>query len=186
MLQNYHQLKERINENFNNADVLHLLLNELKYRKRNKAIELRQYVTERLADLSKQSFHWPSTAVMESHSALSGNQFWYERGLLSFLGYAVGQTGAFTSERRRVLDYTYNKIIPRVHSHEYMEEWGEPQTSQRLKKIARSIASFARTAKRKVNSDMQMAITEWEQDLSYLKKTYYKGIYDFSWPSTKF
>jgi hypothetical protein len=63
-----------------------------------------------------------------------------------------------------------------------MAEWGEPKSINRLKKLADSLATFARNARRRRSSDMDHAIAEWEEDLKYLKDTYYTGRFRFDWP----
>ena len=88
------------------------------------------------------------------------------------MGYAVGQKGAYRNRRQQVLDYVFNERLPKVQSHEYMAEWGEPRSELRLKKIANSLATFAKNARRRRSSDMDLAIAEWEEDLRYLKETY--------------
>jgi hypothetical protein len=121
---------------------------------------------------------------MPGSEALQGDQFWYEHGVLSFLGYKVGQKGVTEKSRREILDYAVHKRLPNVDSKEYIQEWGMPATTVRLKKLAESLAAFARNAKRKQTADMEQAIREWEADLEYLQSQYYKGRYDFGWPVT--
>jgi hypothetical protein len=130
-----------------------------------------------------QSFRWPTTAVIgDSASALRIAHFDYDQGLLKFMGYAVGQKGAYRNRRQQVLDYVFNEKVPKVQSNEYMAEWGEPKSMNRLKKLADSLATFARNARRRRSSDMDHAIAEWEEDLKYLKDTYYTGRFRFDWP----
>jgi hypothetical protein len=135
-------------------------------------------------ELSREAFAWPRIAVLPSGDALNTDQWQYSHGLLSFLGYNVGQKGAYRNERQHILDYVYNERLPRVDSVEYMAEWGELETSRRLRKLAESLASFARMARRKNSADMRLAISEWEEDLAVLKTKYYDGRYDnvFFWP----
>lgn len=136
-------------------------------------------------------FPWPSTAVMDQGSALAGRHFDYQDGVLSFLGYQVGKTSPLSvGERRLVLDYVYFEELPQVQSRTYMNGWGGADTSNRLKKMADSIASFTRDAKRKdIKSGKKVykvAVSHWEADLAYLKREYYDGVYDsrFPWPDT--
>ena len=66
-----------------------------------------------------------------------------------------------------------------------MKEWNAPKTPWRLKKIANCLATFAKNAKRRSNSDsFRQAIEDWEDDLAWLKRNFYTGIYDskFVWP----
>ena len=59
---------------------------------------------------------------------------------------------------------------------------GNPQSDTRLKKLANSLATFTRNARRRRNSDMNQAIIEWEEDISYLKNKYYTNRFGFDWP----
>ena len=136
--------------NWSSPAVLQSTLAELKFRRTKRAGEVRTKVTQRLEEMSREAFLWPKTAVMDAKRAMDTDQFWYEHGLLKFLGYQVGQKGALKTERWSILDYVYNNdILPRVHSVEYMDEWGKAKTGRRLKKMADSLATFARNAKRK-------------------------------------
>ncbi len=54
----------------------------------------------------------------------------------------------------------------------------------RLRKTAESIAAFARNAKRKSDNALARAVSAWEADLAYLKKTFDDGRYDFPWPKS--
>jgi hypothetical protein len=169
-------------------NVLQSILAELKYRKTKKAKQLYETVVLRINELQRQEqmlFRWPSTAVVaDSQKALSSNFFDFEEGLLKFMGYAVGQNGCYRTRRREILDYVFHETLPRVQSTEYMQEWGTNGSSIRLQKIANCIASFVRAAKRRKNASMELAIEEWEEDLSYLKDKYYRTKDGYGWPST--
>jgi hypothetical protein len=167
---------------WNDPTTPQVILAELLFRSRVKARTLRTKISERLVELSKESFLWPSTAVLPSSRALSGDQFWYSEGILSFMGYRVGYNGVPASNRRDILDYVYHEAVPRVNSSVYMTSWGSPKSSRRLQKMAESLAAFARNAKRNLFADMSMAIDDWETDLDYLECTIYEGRYDFKWP----
>ena len=170
----------------NNISHLQEVLSELKYRKSKKAVELYKKIAARISYLSAkevQNFRWPTTAIIgDSTSALRIAHFDYDQGLLKFMGYAVGQKGAYRNRRQQVLDYVFNEKVPKVQSNEYMAEWGEPKSTDRLKKLADSLATFARNARRRRSSDMDHAIAEWEEDLKYLKDTYYTDRFRFDWP----
>jgi hypothetical protein len=68
-----------------------------------------------------------------------------------------------------------------------MAEWSEPETAVRLKKIADSLAAFARNGRRNEKQDMSEAVNHWVTDLAWLKTEYYDGHYDsrFAWPNQK-
>jgi hypothetical protein len=69
---------------------------------------------------------------------------------------------------------------------EYLQQWGKPNSKERLHKIADSIATFARLKKGMPNADSYgSAIQDWEDDLQWLKQTFYKPFMRFRWPSTR-
>ena len=114
-----------------------------------------------------------------------------EKGNVLFWGYSpLGtlhqrQSGfCFQGTRRQILHCVLFNELPRVNSPDYVEEWGVPRTDKRLKKMAESIASFARNAKRNNSTSMKYAIADWENDLSYLFKNYYHRSLGFCWPDT--
>lgn len=67
-----------------------------------------------------------------------------------------------------------------------MEEWGQPNTVDRLKRIAEQIASQIRKASaRAYSADSAEAIDDWRRDLARLEATSYHGHFRFrrsSWP----
>lgn len=168
--------------------VLSDILDELLFRRRRIAVNLRGRIVERLRELQEQSFSWPSTDARVDSGKL-GEVDWPKEGLLSFMGYRVGQKGAVEESRRAILDYIYARDVPNVTSVDYMLKWGKPNTGKRLLKLARSIGNFVKNAKRKDVIAYMVSIIEWESDLDYLKRKYYTGRYDFGrdrfkWPLT--
>lgn len=136
-----------------------------------------------LTFLSEVGFDWPTTIV---HGG-GGSKLptgWEKRGLFKHLGYAVGRSGRSEEERRKALRKAYTvRWLPSSLPPDYRSEWGRPRSSMRLQKMADSIASLCRLAKRRPQN-MKIAIAEWEQDLEWLRVTYYDGHYQFEWPST--
>lgn len=107
-------------------------------------------------------------------------------GLLGHLGYTVGEQGLGTFDRQTILDKVYEmETLPQVSNQMYREQWGEPETAKRLKKMAWSIATFRKNHLRQPNTYAK-AIRHWEKDLGYLERNFYKGKFekDFQWPST--
>jgi hypothetical protein len=86
------------------------------------------------------------------------------------------------SQRRQILDTIFIHSLSFVNDTNYLREWGEPKTKERLKKLADCIAAFTRNAKRRNADSYSKAIQDWEADLAYLKRTYYDG--HFQWPRT--
>lgn len=92
--------------------------------------------------------------------------------------------GESHTRRRAILRYAFESVLPPVFPPKYMLEWSRPSSAPRLRKIAESLASFARSAKRRDDGRMQQAIAEWESDLGYIHETFYVGRFQFGWPSS--
>ena len=133
------------------------------------------------------AFDWPSTYISpdDTKKWLNVDVFLnLQEGYLKYEGYTVGKSGHSRLERRKTLDHCYlDGVVPSVFPDEYVSEWGTPATSTRLNKIASCIATFCSNAKKKRVPPLE-AIGDWEEDLQYLKSTYYEGQYLFEWPST--
>ena len=173
---------------WNNLILLNKLYAELKFRTTKAGVRVRNIVFERIEELkleTETAFEWPSTDAPAGQGGFTGDQYWYQEGVLSYVGYRVGIThGIAKIKRQEILDCVLFNELPRVNSPDYMEAWGQPKTSKRLKKLSESIASFTRNAKRKNNFSMEVAIEDWEHDLSYLFENYYHHKLGFYWPDT--
>ena len=129
-------------------------------------------------------FDWPSTYVGPSGLHLSESG-WAKEGLLKHMGYRVGRAAPSESQRRAILLQVYQqKQLPIVGSRDYVESWGEANSATRLKKIADSLAAFARMAKRREEKQLELSISQWEADLEWLRNSVYSGRHRFVWPST--
>lgn len=129
-------------------------------------------------------FPWPSTEVGASigSSAVAGFR---SEGMLSYLEYRVGKTAGLPANvRQSILARAFEGKLPRVFEPAYMNEWGQPRSAQRLRKMAESLAAFARNFKRLDEDRYDEAIRQWEQDLDFLYFRYYVGRFGFGWPST--
>ena len=130
---------------------------------------------------------WPSTDVSGGGGVEIDDSNWPQVGVLSKMGYKVGKDGIYDQNmRHQVLNMIYLKeqgALPRVMSKSYLDEWGLAGSCKRLEKMANSIATFCRNAKRKDN-DMTVAIKHWEEDLKWLKQKYIDSHCVFQWPST--
>jgi hypothetical protein len=130
---------------------------------------------------------WPPQALQSRSVALKADCYWYEHGVLSFMGYHVGESSALSAEQRRsILAYVLAEQIPKVNDPAYMSKWGDPGSEKRLRKMADSLATFARSAKLNKHADKSIAVFEWESDLVYLKRTFYRfgTKHLWKWPST--
>jgi len=130
-------------------------------------------------------FNWPTTLVSEvmGNARVSGG--WPTNGMLNAFGYHVGKTNGIPScARRHILRFLFEERLPLVYDTAYTAEWSRPATAGRLKKLAETIAQLVKNAKRNTGLDYAEAISEWEDDLSFLWSTYYVGHFRFSWPIT--
>ena len=129
---------------------------------------------------------WPREAEVSAAVAFSDQAFSCSEGVLGFMGYHVGHISTLTEgQRRRILDYVFLGPLPMVNGPDHMRSWGRPRTSTRLRTIARSLAKFARNARQQPIGDWGKAITEWENDLAYLKTKYFdRRARDWKWPKT--
>jgi hypothetical protein len=169
-------------DNWNNPPILEELFFELQFRRRKLAVSLRSQIVQRLIEL-QENFRWPSTDASVGSGKLDSTN-WPKKGLLSFMGYATGLKGANEDSRRDILDFIYTENVLNVTSVEYMQTWGKPDTGKRLLKLARTLAKLVQNEKRKDSNTYMISIAEREADLKYLKKKYYIGRYDFTWPRT--
>ncbi len=180
-------LSKLVDERRNDRAFLSEILQELLFRKRKVAVELRSVIHQRIQELGGY-FVWPPTNTDEE----AGNgTFEIDRpkvGLLKQMGYQVGLIGVSDENRRDALDAVFcEDLAPRKHpSHSaaYVAEWGPPESPLRLQKMANSIATFTANMKRNWASRSDHSIIQWESDLAYLKQKYYVGRFHFDWPST--
>jgi hypothetical protein len=135
---------------------------------REQAIKLRQAVSSSWGVLAAQGrwFAWPTTLAPQGTRALKGI-CWRPRGMLDYLGYHVGETHPTPRDIRScILQYAFECHLPPLNDPTYLSEWGEPQTTQRLKKLANTLAALTRNAKRLDAMSYATAIDDWEGDLT--------------------
>lgn len=139
----------------------------------------RGYVTY---DGESGDFRWPTTKAPGGGGSLMLKEL-PKIGPLNALGYRVGKGARGPAQRHRLLTKAFLEDLPMV---EGVEEWGANNSSQRLQKMALSIAAFARNAKRRSSANWAKAIVQWENDLEYLRVSHYVGRFDGVWvfPST--
>ncbi|WP_143167853.1 hypothetical protein [Chroogloeocystis siderophila] len=181
------ELERIADSEWNNPHILSELHYELQFRTRKKARTLLLRISERLTALkgTKTLVQSTTTATTKIESQeLSGDIFKYQEGLLKLYGYKVGVNGLPENQRRQILNQIFLYPLRSIDNVSYLNEWGQPGTAKRLKKLAESIAAFTRNAKRHNTGAYNKAIQEWEADLAYLKRTYYNERFDFHWPQT--
>jgi len=113
-------------------------------------------------------FKWPDTHAPGGHGSLTAED-WMSLGPLKFLGYTVGRDGHGQVLRWAILKRVFEGVLPPVFPAEYLSLWGAPGSPKRLSKMAESIASFARSAKRRDANGLALAIADWESDLKHLE-----------------
>lgn len=149
------------------------------------AFKLRDKISETWRHQAKLDkwFPWPTTSAPRGTGGLN-KIGWTERGMLDYLGYHVGNTQPTPQrERELILEYTFECHLPPLNGHSYYVEWAKPQTPQRLKKLANTLAAFTRNAKRRESPSLTTAIDDWEHDLQFLRERYYENL--FCWPGTE-
>jgi hypothetical protein len=135
--------------------------------------------------LAGKPFFWPSTEAGAGDGSLLA-EGWQEEGLLKEFGYEVGLASELSQwERETVLAGVFECVVPPMFPPSYVAEWGPPGSAERLCKMAHTLASLVRNAKRKRGADMRSAIRDWEQDLVFLYRTYYIHRFGFAWPETE-
>jgi hypothetical protein len=132
--------------------------------------------------LFNQEFPWPETAFEDGPPATIGEGFDSEDASspLYKIGYSVAQQVALSPSRRHeLLEEAYaEERLPWCISDEYMEDWGDANSRKRLRRIAWHLHLMTKRFKRH-----EEAVARWESDLDWLKRTYYKPIQRFRWPS---
>lgn len=135
--------------------------------------------------LSELGFDWPSTFVSGGGDTELYEADWPKVGLLKHMGYKVGNGGIKkVKQRQKILKKVYvSSDLPVVKSRSYMDEWGKAKSCKRLQKMANSLATFYKNARRR-HDPPTLAICHWKTDLDWIHEEFYRGHCSFSWPST--
>ncbi|SIR01675.1 hypothetical protein SAMN05880582_105228 [Rhizobium sp. RU20A] len=151
---------------------------------RQNALAMIDVIEKEMKSLENEYFHWPSTSAPKA----SGRGFSIQspdEGILSFFQYHVGFSSEVSQHARRaILLLIFKCDLPPILPPEHMMLWAAPNTSRRLYKIAHTLASLTRNAKRQKYEKYQEAISDWESDLGFLYRNLYVGHFKFDWPST--
>jgi hypothetical protein len=167
-----------------------VLAHELSHRRIQRSRDLAQVALEKLIRqaCTDEAFEWPSTEVLFGDGSIDSTAEWRNEGVLKFVGYSVGRTrGLPESRRREILHMVYLRDLPHQVPSDLREAWGTRASCGRLLKLANTLASFIRNAKRRSESIMRFAISDWDSDLAYLKSAFYDGGQcqrTFVWPRT--
>ena len=128
---------------------------------------------------------WPITEIMPTRRP-GMPAFERDMSALKVCGYSVGKSSDMTQAgRRQFLVYFFTHELPRRVRDEFGDEYGEPGSEYRLRKMANVMASACRNAKRRRDgADFDVAISDWESDLAFLKTEFYDRFRKFEWPPT--
>jgi len=133
-----------------------------------------------IARLDPDYFKWPSTKAAPGNGSFASLD--HAEGILGYLGYHVGKTGEQSATRRQaLLARVFEGTLPPINGPDYMRDWDRSGSAVRLERMAVSIASLIRSAKRR-DADYSLAIEHWEEDLKFLYRTYYVDRFRFDWP----
>lgn len=187
----YNLIEERLED----LDEMEVVIEETKnlLKSASNFIEKQNTVIEVLLErLEEPGFPFPEIdlwQVREEYVEEKGSINWgnFGQGLLSASGYRVGKTnGLPEQERRKILNYIFLKdSLEDIDDAEYRMEWGDPKSSERLRKLANVVATLANNASRK-RGDFSHAIWDWHSDLMYLKHQFYDRWADFPWPEVEY
>ena len=140
-------------------------------------------------ELRKEARDNPDYFVLPSLEAWSGDgHFPAERlraeGALLLFGYTVNQEDNLSQkERQNRLDDVFETVIPPFGDSPNLNEWGDPETGVRLKKMMNCIAAFVRNATLRRDANLSLAIERWTEDFMYLGVKYYTNKFNFDVPS---
>jgi len=131
-------------------------------------------------------FHYPTLNIGESFGTPENAAFKRNPdSLLSVAGYsnATNRT-SFIKSRRDMLEYAF-KIELTGRFARFFPEWGRPLSPTRLKKIAWTMASVIKDAKRRRVPRNVRFLELWISDFYYLKDKYYDDVNKrlFIWPN---
>lgn len=130
---------------------------------------------------------WPTTDAPQSLVDLISDG-WVTSGVLSFYSYHVGEEGEPVHQRKMALNKILSaKLDGKIFNKNYINQWGNCNSIERLMKLATTIAALCRNAKRSKFNYLK-ATSEWEDDLAYLKEKYFDQQLNLEakkWPSTK-
>ncbi|GEC31690.1 hypothetical protein EFR01_18610 [Sinorhizobium fredii] len=132
-----------------------------------------------------ESFRWPTTA--STASAGGSREQRSTEGVLASIGYHVGRTrGGSTLSRRRMLAGIFDGSLIDGPTEEQLPSstWGFNGSGRRLRLMANTIANLAKSAKGRDPAALAVAISQWEEDLEWMRLTFYEGRFDFTWPLT--
>jgi hypothetical protein len=137
----------------------------------------------------EEGFLWPSIPTAKISKRLEAMIEQVAESPLHKEGYRVGKIdGLRERDRHTILERTFRGQLKFVESKEYMQQWGQPGSRGRLRRIARLIAwqvGGARGRAEKLGHDMSAATRDWLDDLEWMKRDLYEPWMRFRWPDIK-
>lgn len=121
---------------------------------------------------------WKWPIVMKSPPSGKGgeNEYGAEFSALRIFGYAVGKTKGWPVRKRHDFLTDFMEMeLPDIVEKLFSDEYGQPFTTTRLRRMANVIASNASRFHRNDAQKYAVAISDWEIDLEFLKEKYYEG-----------
>lgn len=116
-------------------------------------------------------YQWPDVECLAKTHGYDRREYYKDvDGVMSYVGYHVGEKGQPRNIRWKILDCVFHNPLPNVISESYMSEWGEPETRHRFAKMQSFLMYFSENPGR---GDFRKAIAEWDQDLSYVNNNFW-------------
>lgn len=107
---------------------------------------------------------------------------------LKMFGYTVGKTEGWPQSKRETFLADFMEMnLPPIVEATFGDEYGEPMSTTRLRKMANLIATNATNFYRNDPIRYRVAIADWDSDLEFLKRRYYigAGLAFQPWPSSR-
>jgi len=137
---------------------------------------VKDILTDSLAlNFTSNKYHfWPKLVEYPKldYKTQKSNSNGIEIGVLGFVGYRTGKNGEWLKVRREILNCMFFNKIPKVHSIEYMNLWGEPKSKKRYEQIKHSIYDAKRDNTLDSNKDR-------DDDLKYIELQVKKNNWKF-------
>ena len=118
-----------------------------------------------------------SNRIADGMGESSQQLFIAGEGLLSHAGYNVQKNGPSRKQRQDLLFDIFNGVVtlPDTLSQSVVEQWGDPNSLERLKKIRNTINTSLGMQKGRSNTSPQ-AVKKWEEDLHFIDNDLIKNL----------
>lgn len=133
-----------------------------------------------LSFLVDRGFDWFFETLSNAVTEWEPNQELAEKSPLRLAGYSVASGGPGEDARRDVLEtFFFDKAPTGVESPADRKRWGPAKSAQRLYGMATFIAWLCRFQ----GTNAPQAVARWKEDLSWLRKEFFRPTMQFEWPS---